>query len=261
MIGAALAFSSAARRSVSSADEHRAAGQCHEGSNEVRCMKRKAGLTRPRLTPLRELASIAAPVGRTIVPALPAGHTFSLVALERESMASIEVTAQAPAVAISPVIVVGSGAFTYRVEDGWGRLPDGWQFKDVAAVGVDGDDRVYVFNRGAHPMIVFDRAGNFLRSWGEGTFARPHGLHIALDDCLYCTDDGDHTVRKCTPEGKVLLTIGMPGKPAPYFSGEPFHRCTHHRTFAERRHLRFRWLPQRAGTQVRRGWAAPHVMG
>ena len=127
----------------------------------------------------------------------------------------------------APGVVVGSGAFSYRVAEGWGRLPDGWDFKDVAAVGVDRDDRVYVFNRGAHPMIVFDRAGNFLRSWGEGTFARPHGLHIAPDGNFYCTDDGDHTVRKCTPDGKVLLTIGIPGKPAPYFSGEPFHRCTH----------------------------------
>ena len=124
-------------------------------------------------------------------------------------------------------VVIGAGEFSYRVEEGWGRLPDGWEFKDVAAVGVDRDDNVYVFNRGAHPMIVFDRAGKFLRSWGEGTFARPHGLHVAPDGSFYCTDDGDHTVRKCTPEGKVLLTIGIPGKPAPFFSGEPFHRCTH----------------------------------
>jgi DNA-binding beta-propeller fold protein YncE len=34
-------------------------------------------------------------------------------------------------------------------------------------------------------------------------------------------------VRKCTTEGKVLLELGTPGKPAPYMSGEPFHRCTH----------------------------------
>ena len=34
-------------------------------------------------------------------------------------------------------------------------------------------------------------------------------------------------MRKCTTEGKVLLTIGMPGKPAPFMSGEPFNRCTH----------------------------------
>ncbi len=50
---------------------------------------------------------------------------------------------------------------------------------------------------------------------------------VDADDNLYCTDDGDHTVRKCTPDGKVLLTIGIPEKPAPFMSGEPFHRCTH----------------------------------
>src|SRR3546814_20813070 len=44
---------------------------------------------------------------------------------------------------------------------------------------------------------------------------------------MYCTDDGDHTVRVCDTEGKVHLTIGIPGEPAPYMSGEPFHRCTH----------------------------------
>jgi hypothetical protein len=50
---------------------------------------------------------------------------------------------------------------------------------------------------------------------------------VGPDDALYCTDDGDHTVRKITTEGKVLLEIGVPGEPAPYMSGEPFHRCTH----------------------------------
>lgn len=124
-------------------------------------------------------------------------------------------------------VFLGTGEFRYRVEEGWGRLPDDWEFTDVAAVAVDRRDDVYVFNRGEHPMIVFDRRGNFLRSWGEGTFTKPHGLHIGPDGSFYCTDDGDHTVRKCSPDGKVLLTIGIPGKPAPYFSGEPFHRCTH----------------------------------
>ena len=123
--------------------------------------------------------------------------------------------------------VLGSGEHRYRLVENWAKLPDGWEFKDVGAVAVDSKDHVYVFNRGEHPMIVFDREGNFLRSWGEGLFKRAHGLHIDAHDTLYCTDDGDHTVRKCTTEGKVLLTIGMPGKPAPYMSGEPFHRCTH----------------------------------
>jgi DNA-binding beta-propeller fold protein YncE len=123
--------------------------------------------------------------------------------------------------------ILGSGEHRYRVVENWAKLPEGWNLTDVAAVAVDSKDRIYAFNRGAHPMVVFDRDGNVLRSWGEGLFKRAHGLHIDADDNLYCTDDGDHTVRKCTPEGKVLLTIGIPDKPAPYMSGEPFHRCTH----------------------------------
>ncbi len=122
---------------------------------------------------------------------------------------------------------LGTDRFKYRVQEGWGSLPAGWSFRDVAAVGVDHKDNVYVFNRGEHPMLVFDRQGNFLRSWGEGVFHRAHGLHMAPDETIYCTDDGDHTVRRCSLDGKVLLEIGIPGKPAPYMSGAPFHRCTH----------------------------------
>lgn len=47
------------------------------------------------------------------------------------------------------------------------------------------------------------------------------------DETVWLTDDGDHTVRQCTLDGKVLLEIGVPGKPTPYMSGLPFHRCTH----------------------------------
>ena len=92
-------------------------------------------------------------------------------------------------------VVLGSGEHRYRVVENWARLPDGWNLTDVAAVAVDSKDRVYVFNRGAHPMVVLDRDGSFIKSWGEGLFRRAHGLHIDRDDNLYCTDDGDHTVR------------------------------------------------------------------
>ena len=69
----------------------------------------------------------------------------------------------------------------------------------MAAVGGHRHDNVYVFARGEHPMTVFDRNGKFLRAWGEGEFKRPHGVHMGPDDTIYCTDDGDHTVRKYTP--------------------------------------------------------------
>ena len=123
--------------------------------------------------------------------------------------------------------IVGQGDYKYEIKENWAKLPDGWSFKEVAAVGVDRQDNVYCFTRGEHPVIVFDRDGNFLRSWGEGQYIRAHGVHMGPDDSIYLTDDGGHFVRKCSLDGKVLLELGVPGKPAPYLSGEPFNRCTH----------------------------------
>ena len=125
------------------------------------------------------------------------------------------------------VAKMGQGDFVYEVAEGWGNLPEGWGYKEVAAVGVDSKGQVYAFNRGEHPMIVFDRDGEFLSSWGEGVFNRAHGITMGPDDTIYCTDDDDHTVRKCTLDGRVLLTLGISGKPAPFHSGHPFNRCTH----------------------------------
>jgi hypothetical protein len=122
--------------------------------------------------------------------------------------------------------IVGSGEFTYRVEEGWGKLPDGWSLGDVGGICIDRQDRVYVFNRGGHPMVIFDSQGNFLKSWGEGMFQRPHSISMAPDDTIYCVDEGNHCVYKCTLDGEVLFTLGTPGEAAPEFSGKPFNRPT-----------------------------------
>jgi DNA-binding beta-propeller fold protein YncE len=108
----------------------------------------------------------------------------------------------------------------------WLRLPEGWNLHEVADVVVDSQDRVLVFSRSEHPVTVFDREGQFLYSWGEGVFSRPHGITLGADGALYCVDDGDHTVRKCTLDGHVIMTMGVPGEPAPYQSGQPFNRPT-----------------------------------
>jgi len=36
------------------------------------------------------------------------------------------------------------------------KLPEGWSLVEVAGVATDSRDRVYVFNRGEHPLMVFD---------------------------------------------------------------------------------------------------------
>jgi DNA-binding beta-propeller fold protein YncE len=125
------------------------------------------------------------------------------------------------------VTTLGQDVYAYDIVEDWAKLPTGWSFKEVAAVAVDPQDRVYVFNRGEHPMMVFDRDGNFLTSWRDDLFVHAHGITMSPDGTIFCTDDGDHTVKQFTTEGELLLTIGVPGKPAPFMSGEPFHRCTH----------------------------------
>ena len=50
----------------------------------------------------------------------------------------------------------GRGSFRYRVAEEWSGMSSGFKLKEVPAVATDSNDRVYVFNRGNMPMLVFD---------------------------------------------------------------------------------------------------------
>jgi DNA-binding beta-propeller fold protein YncE len=108
----------------------------------------------------------------------------------------------------------GTGKYTYELVEGWAKLPQGWSFLDVGGISIDSQDRVYILNRSDHPIMVFDREGNLLTSWGEGFFNRAHGSTIGPDGSLWCTDDRNHIVAKFTPEGELLLTLGTKGQPS-----------------------------------------------
>lgn len=122
------------------------------------------------------------------------------------------------------MVALGKGKYTYEASgENWGKLPEGWFYKEATSVDVDSKDNVYVFNRGNHPMIVFDPEGNVLRSWGEGgLFTNPHAVTIAPDDTVWCVDNQDHSIRRFTPDGKLLMTLNERKRHAPPMSGEPF---------------------------------------
>jgi DNA-binding beta-propeller fold protein YncE len=92
-------------------------------------------------------------------------------------------------------------------------LPDGWKLGRVSAVATDSDSNVYIVQRGkkADPVIVFDRKGKFLRSWGRGLLQVPHGIRVDREDNVFITDLGTQQVYKFTKEGKLLLTLGTKG--------------------------------------------------
>lgn len=130
----------------------------------------------------------------------------------------------------------GRHGLEFEVVEGWERLPEGWSFTEVAGVAVDSRDRVYVFCRGDHPLMVFDKDGRFLDAWGEGMFPRPHGIFIDRADRVHLVDCWDHTVRTFTAAGELLRTVGEPGEcsdtgfvpdvsPVQY-AGGPFNQVT-----------------------------------
>ena len=112
----------------------------------------------------------------------------------------------------------------YRPVVGWPQLPANVKLGMVSAVATDSADRVYVFHRGKQPILVFDRDGKFLRSWGDDVLKTPHGLRIDRDNNVWVTDIGHHLLMKFDAEGKLLLTLGKKDQPGD--TPEQFNRPT-----------------------------------
>ena len=94
----------------------------------------------------------------------------------------------------------------YSPVPAWCKLPYGMTFKnDATSVSVDSKDNVYVFCRGPIPVIIFNSDGEFLNSWGEGEFFRPHGIAHDKEDNVYLIDDQGHMVEKRDINGNLSL--------------------------------------------------------
>ena len=123
--------------------------------------------------------------------------------------------------------VMGSGRYKFETEEGWAKIPEGYEFPDASGVAIDSQDNVYILNRGAHPVIVLDKGGNLVRSWGEGEFdRRAHGIHCSPDDFIYTVNDNQHCIKKWTLEGKHVMTIGVEKQAEEKWSGRPFNTPT-----------------------------------
>ena len=91
-------------------------------------------------------------------------------------------------------------------------LPAGTTMGAPASVAFDAAGHVWVLTRGAQPLLEFDAKGAFIRGFGEGLFTRTHGLRFDRDGNIWVSDVGAHIVVKMTPQGRVLLTLGVKGE-------------------------------------------------
>jgi peptidylamidoglycolate lyase len=124
---------------------------------------------------------------------------------------------------------VGSGRWTYTLDETWGRLPAGMSYGFGCGIVVDARDRIYVTSRSASPCVaVFSREGKLLETWskdfgdkvGYSTQQVADTAHCIYwskegrDEFLYFTENRNKEdtlgkrVYKTDLKGRVLHTIG-----------------------------------------------------
>jgi len=101
----------------------------------------------------------------------------------------------------------------WRVVEGWPRRPSNIEWEVMSEVSIDPGGRVVVLNR-KHPHVqIYSPDGELLKVWKEPKLDAVHGLGIAPDGHVWVSELGQHVVRKYTPDGKRVMTLGTPGKP------------------------------------------------
>jgi len=98
----------------------------------------------------------------------------------------------------------------YEVDASWPQRPANMPWSDVPGIFVDKQDQVWVFTRTNPPVQVYTADGKFVRAWGEDFIGTAHQIKIDHGGNVWLADVKLHVVRKCTPEGKVLMTLGTP---------------------------------------------------
>lgn len=94
---------------------------------------------------------------------------------------------------------------------GFLTIPAEVKLGPMSAVEVDRKGNTYVLHRGEPPLLAFDSRGNYKGGFGSGQFKVAHGLRADRDGNVWTTDNGLHVLRKFSPKGVVLATLGESG--------------------------------------------------
>lgn len=136
-----------------------------------------------------------------------------------------EIVAQAPASAGSMTDVP-----KFQVDPSWPKIPNNWQFGQVASVSVDAQDHVWILqrpgtlgpeekSRAAPPVIEFDPSGTFVQAWGGSGPGHEwpeseHGIYVDPKGFVWIGGNGarDHHILKFTKSGTFVMQIGRAGQ-------------------------------------------------
>ena len=170
---------------------------------------------------------------------------------ERVTLATLVFGCAGLAAQAPPVAPTNDAPNPYVTQTGWATMPAGRTWGSTSAVDVDLDGRsVWVAERcganscwdaaagepsGLDVVLKFDPDGRLVRSFGQGMFVFPHGIHVDREGNVWVTDGQDnyprrsrgaaadaplpalpgriigHQVYKFSSEGKLLLALGKAG--------------------------------------------------
>jgi len=121
-------------------------------------------------------------------------------------------------------LILGQGNYRYQCIHDFGKLPDNIIYGLTHGVAVDGAGLVYVLHtsRKQSPskdtVVVFDKNGTFVRSWGEQFFGTAHGFDLIVEDGkeLFYITDMARGLFKTTLDGKIIWHVEKP----PFYEGK-----------------------------------------
>jgi DNA-binding beta-propeller fold protein YncE len=111
-----------------------------------------------------------------------------------------------------PTFQQSSISLKYVVDVTWPQKPEHFKWGQMPGITVDNQDQVYIFTRSQPAVQVYQADGKFLRAWNVEDFGGAHYIRLGPKGSVWTANINSHVVRKYSPEGRLLLTLGEPGQ-------------------------------------------------
>ncbi len=103
------------------------------------------------------------------------------------------------------------GISNYVFDPTWPLKPERFKWGQMPGIAVDKQDQIYIFTRNQPAVQVYKTDGALLRAIYMEDSSGAHFIRIGPEGNIWTANIAEHLVRKYSPKGKLMLTLGEPG--------------------------------------------------